>query len=104
MAGESIWIHYARPRPHWYELAEEKQRNLTAQWKEVRDASVAAGAVALGCYHIRGQHDFETVDLWRFPSPEAAFDHWARLTSAHYNEWFAFANNVGLRTTETGAL
>ena len=27
---------------------------------------------------------------------EAAFDHWARLTAAAYNEWFAFTNNVGL--------
>ena len=47
-------------------------------------------------HHVRGQHDFETVEIWSFPSVEAAFDHWVRLTGHAYNEWFAFANNIGI--------
>ena len=62
----------------------------------MRDGSVAAGGKPMGRYHVRGQHDYETVEIWRFDSPEHAFDHWARLSAARYNEWFAFANNIGL--------
>src|SRR5439155_23258715 len=94
--SDSIWIHYSRPRPHWYRLSEQEQAEKQAAWNAVADVSQARGAVSLGHYHIRGQHDFQTVELWRFPTPEAAFDHWARLTAAAYNEWFAFSNNIGL--------
>jgi hypothetical protein len=100
MTEEGIWIHYSRPRPHWYQLAQKERDDLTAKWSGVRTVSIAAGGVALGRYHIRGQHDFETVEIWQFPSPEAVFDHWARLTSSHYNEWYAFANNIGLKTND----
>jgi hypothetical protein len=93
---ECIWIHYARPRPHWYRLSKDEEEKKEASWASVKEASKAAGAQSLGRYHIRGQHDFETVELWRFPDAEAAFDHWARLTAAAYNEWFAFSNNIGL--------
>ncbi|PIP00065.1 hypothetical protein [Pleomorphomonas carboxyditropha] len=98
--SESIWIHYARPRPQWYRLDAAEKSALDARWAEVEAASVAAGGERVGRYHIRGQHDFQTVDIWRFPSPEAAFDHWARLTAAGYNELFAFSNNVGLPLPE----
>lgn len=98
--SESIWIHYARPRPHWYRLAAAEKSALEARWAEVEAASAADGASRVGRYHIRGQHDFQTVDIWRFASAEAAFDHWARLTAAGYNELFAFSNNVGLSLPE----
>lgn len=94
--ADTIWIHYARPRPHWYRLSEAEQAGKQTEWSAVAEASKAAGAIFLGSYHIRGQHDFQTVEIWRFVSPEAAFDHWSRLTSAAYNEWFAFTNNIGL--------
>ena len=94
--ADTIWIHYARPRPHWYRLDEAAKTTKTAAWAVVKTVSEQAGATCLGRYHIRGQHDFETVELWRFSNPEAAFDHWARLTAATYNEWYAFSNNVGL--------
>jgi hypothetical protein len=94
--ADSIWIHYARPRPHWYRLAAAEQAAKTTTWAAVAAASKAAGAHFVGRYHVRGQHDFETVEIWRFSGPEAAFDHWARLTAAAYNEWNAFSNNVGL--------
>ena len=94
----SIWIHYSRPRPHWYGLDEKQQAERKAEWLAIAASSEAKGAVNLGSYHVRGQHDFETVEIWRFPSAEAAFEHWAGLTSRAYGEWFAFANNIGLAT------
>ncbi|MBB3455003.1 hypothetical protein FHT86_003302 [Rhizobium sp. BK313] len=98
--SESIWIHYSRPRPHWYRLTAEQQAEKKAGWALVEKASIDAGATRVGSYHVRGQHDFQTVDIWQFASPEAAFDHWARLTSAGYNELFAFSNNVGIALEE----
>lgn len=93
--SETIWIHYARPRPHWYEIPETRQAELKAEWAASTASSQDAGAACIGTYHIRGNHDFETVEIWRFPSAEAAYEHWVRLTIAGYNEWFAYANNIG---------
>jgi len=95
---DSIWIHYARPRPHWYALGAADRAGHRAAWNEVAAQSEKLGGRRTGPYHIRGQHDFETVEVWTFPSVEAALDHWVRLTARGYNEWFAFANNVGLKT------
>jgi hypothetical protein len=95
---ESIWIHYARPRPHWYALPEAERVSRRAAWGDIAAQSAKAGGKQTGPYHIRGQHDFETVEVWTFPSVEAALDHWVRLTAAGYNEWFAFANNIGMAT------
>jgi hypothetical protein len=93
---ESVWIHYARPRPHWYALGEAERDAHRAAWRKVSAGSAEAGGRCIGPYHIRGQHDFETVEIWTFPSVDAALDHWVRLAAAGYNEWFAFANNIGL--------
>ncbi len=95
---ETVWIHYARPRPHWYALDEAGRRNHRVAWRHVAAQSEGAGGRRTGPYHIRGQHDFEPVEVWTFPSVDAALDHWVRLTAAGYNEWFAFANNIGLAT------
>jgi hypothetical protein len=92
----TIWIHYSRPRPQWYRLSAEQQSERRDAWHTVEKVSIEGGAKRVGSYHIRGQHDFQTVDLWQFASPEAAFDHWARLTAVGYNELFAFSNNVGM--------
>ncbi len=94
--SDCIWIHYARPRPHWYGLDEAARAEKRAQWRVVAAGSTRDGGVCLGTYHVRGQHDFETVELWRFPSPENAFQHWSGLTRAGYAELHAFANNIGL--------
>jgi hypothetical protein len=96
--SECIWIHYARPRPHWYGLDAATQTAHEKTWATAADASLAAGGSRLGRYHIRGQQDFETVEIWRFPSAEAAFEHWSALTAAAYGELNAFANNIGLAT------
>jgi len=93
---DCIWIHYSRPRPHWYLLDEAVQREKLATWDAVRERATGEGAEPTGRYHVRGQHDFQEVEIWRFPSVEAAFEHWSRLTAAGYNELFAFSNNVGL--------
>jgi len=93
---ESIWIHYARPRPHWYRLVPQEQQEKRANWANLAQLARAKGAIFVGQYHVRGQHDFETVEIWRFASPEAAFAYWASLTAAAYNEWFAFSNSIGM--------
>ena len=94
--SDCIWIHYARPRPHWYGLDEAEKRDRTATWTAVAEQSTRDGGVFQGRYHVRGQHDFETVETWRFPDAEAAFRHWAALSAAGYGEFNAFANNIGL--------
>ncbi|WP_413733853.1 hypothetical protein ACL2XP_16130 [Sodalis sp. RH21] len=94
--SESIWLHYARPRPHWYLLTAAEQREKQARWDALSRRAAGEGAHFMGRYHIRGQHDFETVDVWTFPDAQAAFDYWSGLTAAAYNQWFAFANNIGL--------
>jgi len=91
----TIWLHYARPRPHWYELDAARQQALRADWEAVAERALAAHAKKLGTYHIRGNHDFETVEIWTFPDAEAAYTHWLAMTEAAYNEWFAYANNIG---------
>jgi hypothetical protein len=97
-----IWIHYARPRPHWYGLDEATRAARQASWREVAAASTEVGGTCLGTYHVRGQHDFETVTLWRFLDADAAFRHWAALTAAGYGECHAFANTIGLAGEPTG--
>ncbi|MCX5494015.1 hypothetical protein OSH11_04840 [Kaistia dalseonensis] len=98
--SETIWIHYARPRPHWYDLSDERQTALKAEWSASAERSKSVGAARVGAYHIRGNHDFETVEIWSFPNAEAAYEHWVRLTIAGYNEWFAYANNIGFGPIE----
>lgn len=93
---DCVWIHYARPRPHWYALDASERSALEAEWRRIATTTRDEGAIRVGTFHIRGQHDFETVEIWRFPTAEAAFDHWARLTAARYGDWVAFANNIGL--------
>ena len=94
--SDSLWIHYARPRPHWYRLTDSQRQEKQARWDTLAQQAREGGAQRIGIYHIRGQHDFQTVELWHFPDAQAAFDHWSNLTGAAYNEWFAFSNNIGL--------
>src|SRR5580693_2107125 len=62
--SECMWIHYARPRPHWYGLDAATQTAHEKTWAAAADTSLAAGGSRLGRYHIRGQQDFETVEIW----------------------------------------
>jgi hypothetical protein len=39
---------------------------------------------------------FRDREIWKFPTAEAAFEHWSALTGAAYSEFNAFANNIGL--------
>jgi hypothetical protein len=100
--SDVVWIHYARPRTPWYELSDEERSAHLSDWTRARRQSLEAGAQHLGDFHVRGQSDYSTAEVWTFGSAEDAFDHWARLTATGYAEWFAFANNVGLRK-ETGS-
>lgn len=99
-AGLCLWLHYARPRPHWYLVPEQEKAVLVENWAAVAARVQAQGAVRQGRYHIRGQHDFETVEVWTFLSSQAAFDYWNALVSAKYVEFFAFSNNIGLALSE----
>jgi hypothetical protein len=92
-----IWIHYTRARPHWYELEVADRDAKLHAWARVRGESERLGGRCHGRYHIRGQSDYTTVEIWNFQSVEHAFDHWSRLTSAGYAEWFLSANNIGLQ-------
>ncbi|MDQ1196211.1 hypothetical protein [Agrobacterium sp. SORGH_AS 787] len=92
----SIWIHYSRPRPHWYLLSDPEKTALEESWNAVRDKAKAIGGATQGRFHIRGQHDFQEVEIWTFPQTTDAFDHWANLCVARYNEFYAFSNNIGL--------
>jgi hypothetical protein len=94
--NECIWIHYCRPRPHWYGLDEATRRDKRVAWAALAARSQESGGNLVGRYHVRGHHDFETVEIWRFPTAEAAFQHWSDLTAAGYGEFNAFANNIGL--------
>ncbi len=93
---DCIWLHYARPRPHWYLTTDTDQQELMRRWQDIRAAAVASGAAFQGRFHIRGQHDFETVEVWCFPDSQAAYAHWQTLVDARYSEFFAFSNNIGL--------
>ena len=95
-----LWLHYARPRPHWYTLADTRRSALLADWAAVRDAAQGAGAECRGRFHIRGQHDFETVETWVFADSASAFAHWQALVDARYSEFFAFSNNIGLEVAD----
>lgn len=99
---ECVWIHYSRPRPHWYALGKDEQVRLAESWASVRGRSEAGGALRQGSYHIRGQHDFQDVEIWVFPDSQAAFAHWDGLCAERYNEFFAFANNLGLAKQGAG--
>ncbi|GLQ10649.1 hypothetical protein GCM10007913_25810 [Devosia yakushimensis] len=94
--SNSIWIHYSRPRPHWYLLSEPEQTALQQNWSAIREQAEAAGGATQGRFHIRGQHDFQEVEIWTFPQTMDAFNHWSNLVAARYNEFFAFSNNIGL--------
>ena len=100
-AASCLWLHYARPRPHWYTLADAERAALQKHWASVREAAIASGAEHRGRYHIRGQHDFETVEIWVFDDSAAAFAHWQALVDARYSEFFAFSNNIGLACADS---
>ena len=95
--SETVWIHYARPRPAWYGLDEAARLELRRRWDDVVAGAMAECAARVGRYHVRGQHDFETVEIWQFASAEAAFDHWGRLSALGYGDWMTFSNNIGRR-------
>lgn len=98
--SDVIWIHFALPRSAWYEQSENRRAELERRWEEVRAGSRAQGAANGGRYHVRGQSDYSTVEVWRFADADAAFDHWVRLTAAGYGQWFRSSNSLGAGLTE----
>lgn len=94
--NDVIWIHYTRPRTQWYELDESARQELLAQFDQAREESASNGGRRQGIFHIRGNSDYSSVEIWTFPDTDAAFAHWSRMTEAKYAQWFTFANNIGL--------
>ena len=91
-----IWIHQARPRTSWYSASEEEKSALLQRWSASDAEALAAGSDRIGTYSVRGQSDYSTVELWRFASPELAFDFWERRVRDDYAVWFAFSNQLGV--------
>lgn len=98
--SEVIWIHFALPRSAWFERSEKERERLERRWDDVRAASMALGASNQGPYHVRGQSDYSTVEVWHFQHADAAFDHWARLSAGGYCEWFQSSNSIGASLRE----
>jgi len=98
--SDVAWIHYARPRTRWYGLPPAQRGPLERAFADARSRSRDAGGRQLGTFHVRGQSDFSTVELWRFSSAQDAYEHWARMTNSGYAEWFAFANSLGQALNE----
>jgi hypothetical protein len=97
---EFIWIHFALPRTAWYEQSDQSRRELEGSWEAVRADSRSQGGLSDGRYHVRGQSDYSTVEVWRFPSTDAAFDHWQRLVAAGYGRCFHSSNCLGAALKE----
>ncbi|WP_031465077.1 hypothetical protein [Sciscionella sediminilitoris] len=93
--NEYVWLHYLLPRTTWYELETAERERCEREFERLRQVSVQHGAQFSGRFHIRGQGDYSQVEIWSFPSAEAAFEHWSRLVSCGYSKWFEFANQLG---------
>lgn len=92
---EHLWIHYARPRPRWYEAAASDRNVLESAWVEVAAASQSRGASLVGRWNVRGQSDFSTAEVWTFRDVNDVLTHWNSLVAAGYPEWFATTNTLG---------
>jgi hypothetical protein len=96
--NNTLWIHYARPRSSWYELDASTRAAYVDRWKAIDVAAEATGATSLGAHTVRGQSDYSTVEVWKFPTYDAAYDFWSEKVTAEYGRWFVFSNSVGTRT------
>jgi len=92
--SECIWIHYAEARPHWYGLDAATQ---AAYEKTMGDGGGSSARQSGRGLSYPGPADFETVEIWRFLSAEAAFEY-GRANSSGLGDSNAFANNIGLRS------
>lgn len=95
-----IWVHQFRPRSAWYTLNDGRQEELRRLWDRARASAVAAGARFLGRATIRGQSDFERLEIWSFPTSVALEAYWEELTEQHYLDWNETSNLVGVETEE----
>lgn len=95
MADATLWIHYSRPRTRWYQLSDQERQQLQDGWRRASAESQQQGAHRIGRYRCRGQSDFEHVEVWQFPSPEAVVEHWDRMQQAAYSDYVTSQNVVG---------
>ncbi|MDJ1131479.1 hypothetical protein [Streptomyces iconiensis] len=99
--SDVVWLHHSLPRTAWYDLQPEQRARRERDFEEQRRASEREGGTRNGRFHVRGQSDWSHVEIWSFPSPEHAFDHWSRLVAAGYTACFEFSNQVGLADPAT---
>lgn len=90
-----VWIHFALPRTSWYALDTTSRDALNADWESVRTRSRESGASGGQKYHVRGQGDYSTVEVWHFPDVNMVYEHWRALTAKSYLEWFTASNSFG---------
>ncbi|MEU3270968.1 DUF6616 family protein [Saccharomonospora sp. NPDC006951] len=100
--NDFVWLHYILPRTTWFELSTEEQQALEAGFEDRREQSRAGGAELAGRFHVRGQSDYSHVEVWSFPSAEAAFEHWSRLVASGYVRYFDYANQLGAADPAAG--
>ncbi|ASR35600.1 hypothetical protein BAY61_12000 [Prauserella marina] len=100
--NDFVWLHYTLPRTTWFELSTVERQALEAGFEECRQRSRVDGAELTGSFHVRGQSDYSHVEVWSFPSAEAAFDHWSRLVAAGYVRCFDYANQLGAADPAAG--
>jgi hypothetical protein len=99
MAG-TIRAHHPQLQSYWYGLSEAEQAEKRRRCQVVIAGD--AGGVGVARCHVRGQHDFQQVEIWPFGTLQAALDLRSRLAIARHNEWFAFVNNVGTTPKDRG--
>lgn len=94
------WVHQFRPRSAWYTLDEQQRLELRRSWDRARAAALASGARVLSRSTIRGQSDYERLEIWLFPTSLELEAYWDQLTALRYLDWYDTSNLVGVETDE----
>jgi hypothetical protein len=95
-----VWVHQFRPRSAWYSLDDGQQEELRRAWDRTRASALAAGNQFLARATIRGQSDYERLEVWLFSNSAALEAFWEELVSQRYLDWNDTSNLVGVATQE----
>jgi hypothetical protein len=93
-----VWVHTFRPRSAWYLLGGDERRRLLDEWAGSAERASSSGARRVGRFSVRGQSDYERLEVWLFPTSDALEAYWADLTDHKYADWFETSNLVGVET------
>ncbi len=95
------WVHQSRPRPSWYDLDPKNRQESIERWEACSAATLAAGGTLVGTFSVRGQSDFERMELWTFAAVDLLEAHWTRLREAAYLDFFDTENLLGMPVPKT---